>query len=31
MAQLLSSGLEFELLPSANEQIAEVDTILAEL
>ena len=31
MAQLLSSGLEFELLPSSSEQIAEVDSLLAEL
>lgn len=30
MAQL-NSGLEFELLPSANEQLAEVDALLAEL
>jgi hypothetical protein len=31
MADLLSSGLEFELVPSSNEQIAAVDVILAEL
>ena len=31
MAQLLTNGLVYELLPSANEQIAEVDALLAEL
>lgn len=27
----LTSGLEFELLPSADAQMAEVDAIIAEL